>query len=111
MYPESITRDLSPIRITLVAKKQMRAFGGMMSFEFIGGLDTAIQAMNKLRFCSLAPTLGDVDTFILHPASSSHLKVDPEVRRNAGITDGLISVSVGIEDPQDILDDLLQAIE
>jgi len=95
----------------LVAKKQMRAFGGMMSFELIGGLDTAIQAMNKMKFCSLAPTLGDVDTLILHPASSSHLKVDPEVRRNAGITDGLIRVSVGIEDPQDILDDLMQAIE
>ena len=94
-----------------VAKKQMRAFGGMMSFELNGGIDTAIKAMNKLRFCSLAPTLGDVDTLILHPASSSHLKVDPEVRRMAGISDGLIRVSVGIEDPQDILDDLLQAIE
>lgn len=95
----------------LVAKKQMRAFGGMMSFELNGGLDTAIKAMNKMKFCSLAPTLGDVDTLILHPASSSHLNVDPEVRRKAGISDGLIRVSVGIEDPQDILDDLLQAIE
>jgi methionine-gamma-lyase len=95
----------------LVARKQMRAFGGMMSFELNGGLDTAIQAMNKMKFCSLAPTLGDVDTLILHPASSSHLKVDPDVRRNAGITDGLIRISVGIEDPQDILDDLLQAID
>jgi len=95
----------------LVAKKQMRAFGGMMSFELNGGLDTAIQAMNKMKFCSLTPTLGDVDTLVLHPASSSHLKVDPEVRRKAGISDGLIRVSVGIEDPQDILDDLLQAIE
>lgn len=94
----------------LVASRQMRAFGGMMSFELNGGLDTAIQAMNKMKFCSLAPTLGDVDTLILHPASSSHLKVDPDMRRNAGITDGLIRVSVGIEDPQDILDDLLQAI-
>ncbi len=94
-----------------VAKKQMRAFGGMMSFELNGGLDTAIKAMNKLRFCSLAPTLGDIDTLILHPASSSHLKVDPEIRRKAGISDGLIRISVGIEDPQDILDDLLQAIE
>jgi len=67
--------------------------------------------MNKMKFCSLAPTLGDIDTLILHPASSSHLKVDPEVRRKAGISDGLIRISVGIEDPQDILDDLLQAIE
>ena len=94
-----------------IAKKQMRAFGGMMSFELKGGLDTAIKAMNKLRFCSLAPTLGDVDTLVLHPASSSHLKVDPELRRKAGISDGLIRLSIGIEDPDDILNDLLQAID
>lgn len=94
-----------------IAKNQMRAFGGMMSFELKGGLDTAIQAMNKLRFCSLAPTLGDVDTLVLHPASSSHLKVDPELRRKAGISDGLIRLSIGIEDPDDILNDLLQAID
>jgi len=94
-----------------IAKKQMRAYGGMMSFELEGGIETALKAMNKLKFCSLAPTLGDVDTLILHPASSSHLKVDPDTRRNAGISDGLIRISVGIEDPQDILDDLLQAID
>lgn len=94
-----------------IAKKQMSAFGGMMSFELKEGFDKALSTMNKLKFCSLAPTLGDVDTLILHPASSSHLKVNPEVRRKAGISDGLIRVSVGIEDPQDILDDLLQAID
>lgn len=94
-----------------IAKKQMRAYGGMMSFELEGGIDKALHAMNKLKFCSLAPTLGDVDTLILHPASSSHLKVDPETRKKAGISDSLIRISVGIEDPQDILDDLLQAID
>jgi methionine-gamma-lyase len=94
-----------------IAKKQMRAFGGMMSFEMKKGFDKAIRTMNRLKFCSLAPTLGDVDTLILHPASSSHLKVNPDVRRKAGISDGLIRISVGIEDPQDILDDLLQAID
>jgi methionine-gamma-lyase len=94
-----------------IAKKQMRAFGGMMSFELKAGFDKAIQAMNKLQFCSLAPTLGDVDTLVLHPASSSHLRVSPEMRKEAGIADGLIRISVGIEDPQDILDDILQSIE
>ena len=93
-----------------VAKKQMKAFGGMMSFELKKGYEKALDTMNRLKFCSLAPTLGDVDTLILHPASSSHLKVDPDVRRKADISDGLIRISVGIEDPQDILDDLLQAI-
>lgn len=93
-----------------VAKKQMRDFGGMMSFELKDGYQKAIDTMNRLKFCSLAPTLGDVDTLILHPASSSHLRVSPELRKKAGISDGLIRISVGIEDPQDILDDLLQAI-
>ncbi len=94
----------------LVAKKQMRAFGGMMSFELKGGIDASLKAMNQMQFCSLTPTLGDVDTMILHPASSSHLKVDPEVRKQVGITDGLIRVSVGIEDKSDIIADVLQAI-
>jgi methionine-gamma-lyase len=94
-----------------VAKNQMRAFGGMMSFELNGGIDAALKAMNRMQFCSLTPTLGDVDTMILHPASSSHLRVDPEVRRQVGITDGLIRVSVGIEDETDIIADVLQAIE
>ncbi len=94
-----------------IASKQMKAFGGMMSFELKGGIEAAIKALNKLQFCSLAPTLGDVDTLVLHPASSSHLKVNPELRRKAGISDGLIRVSIGIEDEHDILNDLLQAIE
>jgi methionine-gamma-lyase len=95
----------------LIAKKQMKAFGGMLSFELKGGLTDAITALNKLKFCSLAPTLGDIDTLVLHPASSSHLKVDPETRKKAGIPDGLIRISVGIENPDDILEDIIQAIE
>jgi methionine-gamma-lyase len=94
-----------------IAKKQMKAFGGMMSFELKDGLKGAMSTLNKLKFCSLAPTLGDVDTLVLHPASSSHLKVDPETRKKAGISDGLIRISVGIENPQDILDDLMQAMD
>ena len=93
-----------------IAAKQMKGFGGMLSFELKGGMEAALKTMNKLRFCSLAPTLGDVDTQVLHPATSSHLKVDPEVRKSAGISDGMIRVSVGIEDPNDILEDLRQAI-
>lgn len=94
-----------------VASRQMRAFGGMLSFEVDGGLDGALGAINKLQFCSLAPTLGDVDTLVLHPATSSHVKIDRHIREAAGITDGLIRVSVGIEHPDDILEDLLQSID
>ncbi len=94
-----------------IAKNQMRAFGGMMSFELKGGIDASLKAMNRMQFCSLTPTLGDVDTMVLHPASSSHLRVNPEVRKQVGISDGLIRVSVGIEDAEDIIADMLQAIE
>ncbi len=95
----------------LIAKKQMRAFGGMLSFELKGGLEAGIRCMNAIRFCTLAPTLGDVDTLILHPASMSHLNIPKEVRLQNGITDGLIRVSVGIEHMADIMADLKQALE
>jgi len=94
-----------------IAKKQMSQFGGMLSFELKGGLEAGIQFMNKIQFCTLAPTLGDVDTLILHPASMSHINVDKEVRLRNGITDGLIRLSVGIENAVDIINDLEQALE
>ena len=95
----------------LLATSQMHGgYGGMLSFELRGGLDASIACMNRIRFCSLAPTLGDVDTLILHPASSSHLAVSKEIRLQNGITDGLVRVSVGIENVADIVADLEQAI-
>ncbi len=94
-----------------LAKKQMNDFGGMLSFELIGGLDAGIRFMDKIRFCTLAPTLGDVDTLILHPASMSHINVDKEIRIRNGITDGLIRLSVGIENVEDILNDLDNALK
>lgn len=94
-----------------LASRQMRnGFGGMLSFELKGGLEAGMQFMRNIRFCTMAPTLGDVDTLILHPATSSHLNVDPAVREANGITDGLIRLSVGIEDVDDILLDLDQAL-
>ena len=95
-----------------LSKRQLKnGFGGMLSFELRGGLEAGIQCMNRIRFCTLAPTLGDVDTLILHPASSSHIAVAKEIREQNGITDGLIRVSVGIENPADIIADLEQAIQ
>jgi len=94
-----------------LASRQMRnGFGGMLSFELKGGLEAGIQFMRNIEFCTMAPTLGDVDTLILHPATSSHLNVDPAVREAHGITDGLIRISVGIEDVDDILLDLDRAL-
>ena len=93
-----------------LAGRQMRQFGGMLSFELKGGLEAGVGFMKKIRFCTLAPTLGDADTLILHPASMSHLNIPKEVRLQNGITDGLIRVSVGIENIRDIQADLEQAM-
>jgi methionine-gamma-lyase len=94
-----------------IAKKQMTGFGGMLSFEVKGGMEPALAVMRKLRFCTMAPTLGDVDTLVLHPVTSSHLNVAPEIREQNGITDGLIRLSVGIEGVGDILSDLSLALD
>lgn len=93
-----------------LARRQMRNFGGMLSFELTAGYDAAIACMNQLTFCSLAPTLGDVDTLILHPASSSHLNIPKELRLQNGITDGLVRVSVGIEDLSDLITDFQKGL-
>jgi methionine-gamma-lyase len=93
------------------AKKQMLQFGGMMSFEVRGGKEAAAKVIDHLKLATHAPTLGDVDTLVLHPATSSHLNVDPEMRKSQGITDGLIRVSVGIENIEDLKDDFGQALK
>lgn len=93
-----------------IAKKQMSDFGGMLSFELKGGMQAGIDFMNKIKLCVLAPTLGDVDTLILHPASSSHVNIAKEIRERNGITDGLIRLSVGIENVADLINDLEQAM-
>ncbi len=94
----------------LIAKKQMRQFGGMLSFELADGLEAGLRFMNAIKLCTLAPTLGDVDTLVLHPASSSHINVDRDLRLKNGITDGLIRLSVGIEDVEDLIGDIDRAI-
>ncbi|MCU0347778.1 MAG: aminotransferase class I/II-fold pyridoxal phosphate-dependent enzyme [Saprospiraceae bacterium] len=94
-----------------IAKRQMSAYGGMLSFELAGGLEAGIRFMNRIKFCTLAPTLGDVDTLILHPASMSHVAIPRQIREANGITDGLIRLSVGIEHVDDIVEDLTQAMK
>ena len=94
-----------------VAKEQMDGFSGMISFELKGGIPAGTTVMNNVKLCSLAESLGAVETMITHPASMTHVDV-PAVERHArGLTDGLVRISVGIEDPDDIIDDLKQALE
>ncbi|MBK8514961.1 MAG: aminotransferase class I/II-fold pyridoxal phosphate-dependent enzyme [Saprospiraceae bacterium] len=94
-----------------VASKQMKSYGGMLSFEAVGTLKQVLTMINKLHFCTMAPTLGDVDTLVLHPATSSHLNVEKTQREANGISDGLVRLSIGIEDVHDIIADLQNALK
>ncbi|MEO9801939.1 MAG: PLP-dependent aspartate aminotransferase family protein [Reichenbachiella sp.] len=88
-----------------LARKQMKGFGGMISFE-VNGADAGRKLVNSLNLCTLAVSLGDVSTIIQHSASMTHASVPSELREKAGITDGLLRLSVGIEDKNDIIEDL-----
>lgn len=92
-----------------LAKKQMKNYGAMISFEVKGGVEAGRQLMNNVKLCTLAVSLGDTETLIEHPASMTHSPVPQEDRIKVGITDGLVRISVGLEDPEDIIADLEQA--
>jgi len=94
-----------------IAKKQMKHAGAMLSFELKGGFDAGVQFINKLQVCICAVSLGTCDTLISHPASTTHVGVPREQRLQFGITDGLIRMSVGIENAEDLINDLEQAIK
>lgn len=89
-----------------IAKKQMKGYGGMISFELKGGIEAGKTLLNSLQLCHIAVSLGDTETLIQHPASMTHSPYTREERLAAGITDGLVRLSVGLEDVQDIIDDL-----
>ena len=93
-----------------LARKQMKGFGGMVSFD-AGSYENARRILNRVRLMSLAESLGGVETLISHPASMTHASVPAERRAAMGLTDSLIRISVGIEDPEDLIDDLRQAID
>lgn len=92
-----------------LAKKQMRGFGGLISFD-VGSIDTAREVLPRFQLMSLAESLGGVETLISHPAVMTHASVPPERRAAIGITDGMIRISVGIEDVGDLREDLEQAL-
>jgi methionine-gamma-lyase len=93
-----------------VAQKQMKTGGGMVSFGLKGGFTAGKTLMNNLKLCCLAVSLGGVETLIEHPASMTHSHVDPKDRESASITDDLVRLSVGIENVDDIINDLNQAL-
>jgi cystathionine beta-lyase/cystathionine gamma-synthase len=92
-----------------LARRQMRGFGGLISFE-LGTLEHARALLNNVRLMALAESLGGVETLISHPASMTHASVPPERRQKIGLTDDMVRVSVGIEDVDDLKEDLAQAL-
>lgn len=94
-----------------VAKKQMSGYSGMISFELKGGIAAGKNLMNNVKLCLLAESLGAVETMITHPATMTHVDVPKDERYARGLTDGLVRISVGIEDVEDIIGDLTQALE
>jgi cystathionine beta-lyase/cystathionine gamma-synthase len=92
-----------------LAKHQQHGFGAMITFD-LGSLDSARTFLNHVHLCSLAESLGGVETLISHPALMTHASMPPEVRQQVGITDGMVRISVGIEDVEDIIADLDQAL-
>jgi cystathionine gamma-lyase/cystathionine beta-lyase/cystathionine gamma-lyase/homocysteine desulfhydrase len=93
-----------------LARRQMKGFGGLIAFE-LGSLDRARTLLNGVRLMSLAESLGGVETLISHPATMTHASVPPERRRQIGLTDDMVRISVGIEDVDDLKEDLAQALE
>ncbi len=93
-----------------LARKQMKGFGSMISFGVKGGFEAGKELIDNVRLATLAVSLGGVETLIQHPASMTHAKVSSEAKRKAGITDDLVRYSVGIEDVDDLLADLEQAL-
>lgn len=94
-----------------LARRQMSGFGGLIGFELDGGIKAGMRFMNRLALVTRAVSLGDAETLVQHPASMTHSTYSAEDRRRHGISDGLIRLSVGLETPADIQDDILQALE
>ena len=92
-----------------IAKKQMKKYSGILSFEVKGGIDAGRKVLDNIKLCVLAVSLGDCETLIQHPPSMTHSSYSKEDRISAGIADGLIRLSAGIEHPDDIIDDLKEA--
>jgi len=94
-----------------IAKEQMSGYSGMISFELKGGIPSGKHLMNNVKLCLLAESLGAVETMITHPATMTHAEVPVKERHARGLTDGLVRLSVGIEDQIDIIEDLKQALK
>lgn len=94
-----------------IADETMNGYGAVICFDLAGGMEAGIRFMEAVQLCTLAVSLGDAETLLEHPASMTHWYIDRQMREAAGITDGLIRMAVGLEDPDDIIADLSCALE
>ena len=94
-----------------IAKRQMKAFGGLLTFELKGGMEAGVTLMNNLKLCALAVSLGEANTLVQHPASMTHWYIPEEARLASGITDGLVRFSAGLESIDDIITDLDETLK
>jgi cystathionine gamma-synthase len=94
-----------------IAKKQMSGFGGMLSFEFNGDGDSTSRMVDKLKVFTIAPSLGGVESLVTQPVTITHYGISPEERLRRGISDNMVRLSIGLEETQDLIDDLQQALE
>jgi cystathionine beta-lyase/cystathionine gamma-synthase len=92
-----------------IARRQQSGFGAMISFD-VNTLEAGRAVLNHVKLCSLAESLGGVETLISHPATMTHASIPPDVRKKVGVTDGLVRISVGIEDAEDLIEDLDRAL-
>lgn len=95
----------------LIAKKQMKLGGNIVAFEIKGGIEAGKKFLNNIKMCSLSANLGDTRTIVTHPSSTTHGRLSEEDRLQVGITNGLVRVSVGLENIEDIISDIQQALE
>jgi O-succinylhomoserine sulfhydrylase len=110
----AVTRVWYPTRADhpqrALAVRQMKAGGTVVTFEVAGGKDAAFQVMNAFRLIAVSNNLGDSKSLATHPATTTHMRIGAEERARLGITDGVIRVSIGLEDPDDLKDDLARAL-
>ena len=111
---KGVTRVWYPMRDdhpqVALARKQMSAGGTVVTFEVAGGKDGAFKVMNAFRLIAVSNNLGDSKSLATHPATTTHMRIGAEERAKLGITDGVIRISIGLEDPEDLKDDLAQAL-
>ena len=111
---KKITRVLYPFRPDHpqhnLARAQMEGGGGVVTFEVEGGKDAAYRVANALALIDISNNLGDAKSLITHPATTTHQRLTPEARADLGVTEGMLRLSVGLEDPADLCEDLEQAL-